>query len=225
MELLPGPALRSSSADSLEAMQFHRMTQCAETGQLLPRARRFSDSGDLSNPNMSLPIHQGHINYSLPRPSTDSVITTTPNHKAMATPTIEITPTLTPPGEHYLSQYGPIPIKKFGQQIGSSEPTHTSQPMEEREASLPTPPTTPRTSFTLNETRDSQIWRQVNSGFAILRPGSLDSAASLEAQSSTHSRDSSSDSQGEKRRGGKLQKKRPSEEMDGKWSFEYGRSK
>lgn len=167
-------------------MENNRLSHAAETGQLLPRTRRAGQSGEWASVANFTPIVSGEIvNFSMPRPESSSGPPSDSGSNPFRTPD-----TPTSPG---------FP--------GGSEPRSSD------EGYLPTVSRS-STGF-LYDRPDSTVLREVNSGFSILRPGTLD--AQLQAQSQrrpppqARSRSRSMSFDGnveEKTRSKRLQKKR-----------------
>lgn len=186
----------------LDLLQSHRMSHVAETGQLTPRARyRPSHTGDWSGvaDRLKLPEETSTVNgvdYFVPRQKTPS-----------------------PPPRQPTPQPPPAPVEETSTR--SATTTQDKQAISLLESYAPRPyylpdsylPKGPQHQFSYdempievntsqNQQRDSagQVLRKVNSGFEILRPGTLPSPEEENfAQNLQNS---------EKRQSKRLQKKR-----------------
>lgn len=141
-------------------LQAHRLSHAAETGQLIPRNRRPGHSGEWASIANFAPIVSGEIvNFSMPRNSIVDV------------------PLKTPPGSASSHKSNPFTTPT------SSKASEDSWGLRKMSADS-TPDTSPRThraSSSFSITRpESVVLREVNSGFSVLRPGTLD--AQLQAQ-------------------------------------------
>lgn len=175
---------RSTSNSDFDMLQTHRLSHVAETGQLIPRIRRPGHSGEWASVANFTPIVSGEvINFSIPRPVTPSG----------------------PPSDSGSNPFR-TPVSPDSPGFPESNKSRTSN-----ESHLPN--VRPTSNGHTYDRPDANVLREVNSGFSILRPGTLD--AQLQAQTQrrpqqarSRSRSVSFDGDSEKRRGKRLQKKR-----------------
>ncbi|KAG8626612.1 hypothetical protein KVT40_005557 [Elsinoe batatas] len=187
-------SLRSVSADSNVAMQQRRLSQVAETGQLLPRHR--SERLDL-DPASELAVLEttpsDRLSFEMDLEGADS------DAKHFSTPSIRVTANT--PGLD-----------------GTSPTSSTMQRGRRLRKRSITPPSTPvSASFSVSSRRSSEILRRVNSGFAVLRPGSLEvKLATPQSGTTSRIRSSSTESGGSvgSRRGRRLQKRMSAERSE-----------
>ncbi|KAF4547510.1 Hypothetical protein D9617_41g062610 [Elsinoe fawcettii] len=187
-------SVRSVSADSVTAMQQRRLSQVAETGQFLPRYR----SGRLHyDPSSDLPVLEttqpDRLSFEMDLEGGDS------DPKHFSTPSIRVTANT--PG------------------LDGAEPTPSTiqRGRRLRKRSLTSPSTPISSSFSISSRRSSEVLRRVNSGFAILRPGSLEAKlATPQSGKTSKVRSSSTESGGSmgSRRGRRLQKRMSADRSD-----------
>ncbi|TKX19942.1 hypothetical protein C1H76_7826 [Elsinoe australis] len=164
---------RSASADSIRAMQQRRLSQCAETGQFLPRHR--SERLDL-DPESEQPVLETTLSDRLSFEFDEEGRDSDPKH--FSTPSIRVTAN-TPNLD------------------GTPSTPFTSQRGRRLRKRSPTPPSTPvSASFSVSSRRSSEVLRQINSDFAILRPGTLETQPTTPQPSSTSKVRSSSTESG-----------------------------
>lgn len=187
-------------------LQTHRLSHAAETGQLVPRSRESSQviprsrqpgrSGDWANIVNFAPIVSGEVvNFSLPRLSTD----------------------MTPPGSSSSNVSNPF-MTPSTEKSSVDIPEPQSATTNRSSKSYEMLPSVQRESSSFSAGRpDASVLREVNSGFTVLRPGTLDAEAqgrarrnrSVSPPQRRRSRSVSIDTQNsEKRRSRRLQKKR-----------------
>lgn len=180
----------------LDLLQSHRMSHVAETGQLTPRVRKPGHSGEWA----SVADHQvstiNGVNYFNPRksPSPTHPTTVASEETSVATSSTYV--------EQSASTHPPYPA-----------PSHAKQAMALTESYAPNAPYYPDTyeprgphhQYSYDEVpyevsteqnqRESQVLRNVNSGFQVLKPGTFQPQAPEAAE------------QAEKKSSKKLQKK------------------
>ncbi|KAF2154880.1 hypothetical protein K461DRAFT_103765 [Myriangium duriaei CBS 260.36] len=196
-------SIRSSSTDSIYAMQQRRISQSAETGQILPRLRteRVGSESSLDGSPMDRPRRERRMSFEADANGEDS------DSKHFATPSIKATKKSSSVNDDH-----------------SSNDRRSRKPKRLRKRSSPaaTPPETPTTAsspgFSVSRRRSSEILRQVNPGFAVLKPGSVETspAPTPMDENNTSRRRSSSTESGISRKGRKLQKKRMRDDERGR---------
>jgi hypothetical protein len=207
--------IRSSSNPAFDdALQTHRMSQVAETGRLVPRSRRAGTGTSTSSsdwiPSPLAPSSEPPQNYSLPRSQTP----TPPSPPLPGSSSSSSNPFATPISEKYPEIEYPTTHTAHAQKPSIASTSSASTDAKPRRNS--------NTSSSSYYTRpDPTVLREVNSGFAVLKPGTLEaeaaakeSAQSVMAKSHHHQRESHSSFDGSgnevsTRPSRKLQKKRP----------------
>ncbi|TKA73417.1 hypothetical protein B0A49_03037 [Cryomyces minteri] len=181
--LSPQPRVWENRGD-LDLLQSHRMSHVAETGQLTPRVRRPGHSGEWASiATMKTPSE--NADYSITPHSPLSAVDP-PSPNPFATPTSDFVSSSTPDSH---------PATTADQAKPLLETYQPQQTLLEDEPSSPVE--------MADQRRESQIMRKVNSGFEILKPGSLDSV-----RLDSNPRLSGVDGVAEKRISRRLQKKR-----------------
>lgn len=199
---MAAPVITNPRTD-LDMLQSHRMSHVAETGQLTPRVRRPGQSGEWASvaENMRSPQEISTVNgvdYFVPQQKTPS-----PPPPPVAVPSFDAPM----PAALKTSQY-----TNTDNQARPSVPlleTYAQRPFYLPEAYQPRGPhnlhaersyeEVPIEVNTSQNQRDSQVLRKVNSGFEILRPGTLPLPSPAEEEKAA---------QAEKRQSKRLQKKR-----------------
>jgi hypothetical protein len=169
MQLGKGKARVVDSRADLGLLQSHRLSHVAETGQLAPRARRPGGlSGDWSS---GVPVHlaspepQVDSYFAHPRsaPSPPPAAGRNPFETPVATPTDMLNGNGSTPEDSAIGNTKPGTGTQNGYRSMSSsrhlerpEPVHSAQSFQ--------------------NDRNSQVLRTVNSGFEVLKPGTLGSA-------------------------------------------------
>ena len=209
------PAMRSSSTDSLEAMQYRRASQAAESGQLQPRIGTRGQSSERSSAEWHRRLSSDITDSTLHEPRTPDDT----RSSGLMTPEIHITGSSPPTSSglvtpydadaEYIMRQHPAPLEAHPRVV--SEP-HLTMPRR--------PSQSKRSSFSVVDKGHPQILRQVNPGFAVLRPGTLDGTSSgrtaAKADSSAEVDIEAQAGEGaEKRRSRRLQKRRPSQDSQG----------
>ncbi|KAF2804783.1 uncharacterized protein BDZ99DRAFT_451206 [Mytilinidion resinicola] len=212
--ILSSRSASSSSASStwnLDLLQSHRLSHVAETGQLTPRIRRPECSGEWSSivvPTRPHEAVQPPVEHFTPHRK-PSLLPLPPSLDMFPIPPQRASvPPLTKDVQPFYPTSKIVSLPDTYRPRGSQYVQHTYQPygnpirLEDTEQQL---------TFTAEQNRrDSQVLRKVNSGFEILRPGTLTFAN----EPALHDTGSSS---GEKRQSRRLRKKRPG-------SVDYGAS-
>ncbi|KAK4987624.1 hypothetical protein LTR50_004467 [Elasticomyces elasticus] len=191
VDLLSPESLVNRRTD-LDLLQSHRLSHVAETGQLTPRIRRYSQGGESANfPLTPSASRQDTTEYFAPRKKSPSP----PSSGALsssATPKTDTPSTAPSTAASSLDSHAANVSAQAKPLLGSYRPMAL-------EAEQRSP------SEFAHQKRQSQVIRKVNSGFEILRPGSLDSP-----QMHTEAQSESRSSMESKRSARKLQKKRRS---------------
>ena len=217
------PAERSDSADSLDAMQYRRASQVAESGQFMRRtrdARRGSDASSATHDSFDI------ADTTLQDASTveggDLGLLRTPRIQVIGCSPPSEPPNFAPydADAEYMRRQHTIGRPRVG-----SEPDLT--PAKDMSG-------VPRSSFSVSDRRSQRYYREVNAGFAVRRPGSEVVAPSSAVVSGDNSQDvsssalySSEEEGNQKRHSKKLQKKRrPSQDSQrsSRTSFEVRRN-
>ncbi|GAB7355781.1 hypothetical protein MBLNU459_g6463t1 [Dothideomycetes sp. NU459] len=170
---------RSTSNNDLDMLHSHRLSHAAEIGQLLPRTRRAGNSGEWASIANFAPTPSGQSG-DLSMPGAGSPTSpSSTGSNPFKTPTSPTAPELPGSSEPRLSEDGRLPTVR-------------------------------RASSSLSyEQPDATVLRQVNSGFSILRPGTLDAQAQRgPPKVRSLSRSASDESKSDKRQSRRLQKKR-----------------
>ncbi|KAF2686491.1 hypothetical protein K458DRAFT_198719 [Lentithecium fluviatile CBS 122367] len=198
------PVVAVNPRTDLDMLQSHRMSHVAETGQLTPRVRRPGNSGEWASVAENIRSPQE--------------ISSTANGVDYFVPQ-QKTPSPPPPPVRIPSYDAPLP--------STSNPTQDSNAVNQARQAVPLLETYANRPFYLPETyqprgphnlhfersyeevpievnttqnqRDSQVLRKVNSGFEILRPGTLQLPTPEEEEKAAMA---------EKRQSRRLQKKR-----------------
>ncbi|KAF2743118.1 hypothetical protein M011DRAFT_497116 [Sporormia fimetaria CBS 119925] len=189
----------------LDLLQTHRLSHVAETGQLTPRVRRPGHSGEWASvaDNVRAPHEISNTNgvdFFVPQQKTPS-----PPPNPLAGPPLDAVDPR--PADQYPA--GQYPESHSGQrQAAPLLETYATQARQAPESYQPRGPDYEPEEALHSEPqsgqssqRQSQVLRKVNSGFEILRPGTLGEPPSPEEDRTPT---------GEKRRSKKLQKRRTS---------------
>ncbi|KAJ9630462.1 hypothetical protein H2203_000983 [Taxawa tesnikishii (nom. ined.)] len=200
---------------SLDLLEEHRMSHIAETGQLLPRTRRPGHSGEwasiASQPVTPPPApygqqHTDYFSHGSTSPTTPS--TADPNYaNSFATSQASQIPPTLRPDPAIVPATQPI---NWSLQESNQIPDRETPPEEGLR----------RPSFS----HDTHVLRHVNSGFVILKPGTLGVPAPVDEQQQTQhpsrTRSSSTGSNVAEGKPRKLQKRRKPSEESTRSSFE-----
>lgn len=166
-------SMRSSSVESIVAMQERRYSQVAETGQITPRIRREDrsdvDSGPES-PMIVVPRRPRAMSFEHDESGEDS------DHRKFNAPSIRVTANTPNPDDETstidTSNQRSRQKKRLRKKHRSNSNTNSVSPS-------PTTPTLPgpEYSFVVPSRGETDVLRQVNPGFAVLKPGTVDAAA------------------------------------------------
>lgn len=155
----PQPQKRDHRTD-LDLLQSHRLSHVAETGQLTPRVRRMpprTDSAHLAPPSKP-PVA---LNYYIPR-------------RSPPTPDDALNPFNTPDSS--------IPTSQPSSDGHSVNTAQQSRPLLDEGQDVTDVRTESLSPMgTIQQRRQSQVIRKVNSGFEILRPGTFAAEPTYEA--------------------------------------------
>jgi len=181
---------RSASAESLIAMQRRRLSQCAETGQFYPRFQSdYRDHAAKAAESIVQERTSRRMSFEVDDRGGDA------DQQYFQLPSISVTAN-TP------DLVGEMSRKQFREVQSDSALNYKSQ------SSPPTSPT--GSTFSVSSRQSNQVLRRVNSGFAILKPGSLENRLiSAHSAKTSRIRSSSTESAGslEIRKGRRLQKR------------------
>ncbi|KAF2787017.1 hypothetical protein K505DRAFT_134371 [Melanomma pulvis-pyrius CBS 109.77] len=193
----------------LDLLQSHRLSHVAETGQLTPRVRRLGNSGDWASTveNLRLPQEVSTVNgvdYFVPRQKTPSP----PLRPIASSP--EEAPV---PSSSKLNQDGHASHQAKQAMPLLETYTPDAQKLNQPESYQPRGPHydyedifAPQDVAPPQNERESQVLRKVNSGFEILRPGTLGQPPSPEDEKPADG----GNNFGDKRQSKRLQKRRKS---------------
>lgn len=187
----------------LDLLQSHRMSHVAETGQLTPRVRRPGNSGEWASvadhrtPAANEISTANGVEYFVPRQKTPS-----PPLCEVAVPPQDLPlPSAT---SYYPTAHASNQAKQAIPLLETQDMNHLPQTYQPRGPQFEYDEEEPRQEVVTaqNGQRQSQVLRKVNSGFEILRPGTLGEPTSPEEDRSTAG--------SEKRKSKRLQKRRTS---------------
>lgn len=219
--------MRSTSAHSINAMQYRRASQVAESGQFHPRIRgegstsrqssterqqRYStditDFADLNAHDASTPGGFTHIQSDTPE---IHIIGSSPPEES----NMYAAAPYDADAEYMKSQFeSPLRLSSRGRSGANPSKTQNDE-------------TPKRSSFSVTDRGNPQVLRQVNEGFAILRPGTLDALkATPQVANTVDNNTTGANGNVEKRSSRKLQKRRASQDSQSssKKSLEIFRS-
>ncbi|GAM86056.1 hypothetical protein ANO11243_040660 [Dothideomycetidae sp. 11243] len=183
-------SIRSSSADSISAMQQRRISQCAETGQITPRTRSERPDSEYSIDNnfTGAPKRERRLSFEVDEngEDSDSKHFETPRNRGLTN------------GHHGHPQ---TPTDRRGR------PKKRLKKRTSPSVTPPVTPTTPSSSFSVGVRRSSDVLRQVNPGFAVLKPSSVETSPAPASVTEKSQRRSSSTESGNGRKGRRLQKR------------------
>ncbi|KAF2460767.1 hypothetical protein BDY21DRAFT_279419 [Lineolata rhizophorae] len=149
---------------------YHRLSHVAETGQLTPRVRRPNFSTDLASimTTATEPAPQATKARPTNSPPAESPAASPSGSDCPQTPTVSLVST-------GLLTHDAHPANEARQAIPLLETYQPSTTAEEssRDEEEQMTPNVPPAAFMPPSTRDSQVLRKVNSGFEILKPGTL----------------------------------------------------
>lgn len=190
-------------------MQYRRASQVAESGQFHPRIR-----GDGSTSRQSSTERQRRYSTDIADLDThDAIMPGGFTHGQPDTPEIHIIGS-SPPGES--SMYAAAPYDADAEYMKSqfesplrlsSRGRSGSAPSKAQNGEMPK-----RSSFSVTDRGNPQVLRQVNEGFAILRPGTLDALKSTPQTANVVDSTAGANGNVEKRSSRKLQKRRASQD-------------
>lgn len=171
---------------SLDLLQSHRLSHVAETGQLTPRVRRHQPNNSVEWANSVLQAAKiENADYFTPEPLSSSPPSSpppnpfsTPSQSATAqteptTPVSDVHPVndIQSRDEQSFDSYRPGILQPGVLRPYAVQPYKAPQDISQPYEFLPPPDPTHPPAF--QSQRTSQVLRKVNSGFEILRPGTL----------------------------------------------------
>ncbi|KAI9840022.1 MAG: hypothetical protein M1819_000214 [Sarea resinae] len=171
IDLADAGRVSEGGSANLQSLYSHRISHAAETGQLLPRSRRYThDAGPPSIP--PIVVHSGSsddfFNFGKPPLETPPLETDRASN-----------PFSTPPGAPSPGALDFQPPPASHVSISASHPSSSAQPVETPQqnfsrSAVQTPAHALQPTDVNQQGRRTHILRKVNSNFEILVPGTLD---------------------------------------------------
>ncbi|KAF2276090.1 uncharacterized protein EI97DRAFT_48757 [Westerdykella ornata] len=196
----------------LNLLQSHRLSHVAETGQLTPRVRRPAHSGEWANAGDNVRSTQeiatsNGVDYFVPRQKTPSPPLNSITEPALS-PSVPSSSSYSQDGHPSNQGKQAVPLlETYASQAYQYQQPQTYQPRgPQYEHDEEVPRHEVQTAQNSQRQSQSQVLRKVNSGFEILRPGTLGEPPSPENEVQSPA--------GEKRKPKRLQKRRTSSGTD-----------